>query len=92
MLVNGVVAGVGSVVVFVPQITLLFLLLLILEDSGYLPRAALLMDNLLSKVGLSGRSFIPLLSGFACTVPAVMSTRTIPNHKERLWRLRYCPC
>lgn len=77
--------------VFVPQITLLFLFLLILEDSGYLPRAALLMDNLLSKVGLSGRSFIPLLSGFACTVPAVMSTRTIPNHKERFVAIAVLP-
>lgn len=91
LLVNGVVAGVGSVVVFVPQITLLFLFLLILEDSGYLPRAAFLLDNLLSKVGLSGRSFIPLLSGFACTVPAVMSTRTIPNHKERFVAIAVLP-
>ncbi|WP_223144855.1 ferrous iron transporter B [Psychrobacter sp. ANT_WB68] len=91
LLVNGVVAGVGSVVVFVPQITLLFLFLLILEDSGYLPRAAFLLDNLLAKVGLSGRSFIPLLSGFACTVPAVMSTRTIPNHKERFVAIAVLP-
>lgn len=91
LLVNGVVAGVGSVVVFVPQITLLFLFLLILEDSGYLPHAAFLLDNLLSKVGLSGRSFIPLLSGFACTVPAVMSTRTIPNHKERFVAIAVLP-
>ena len=91
LLVNGVVAGVGSVVVFVPQITLLFLFLLILEDSGYLPRAAFLLDNLLSKVGLSGRSFIPFLSGFACTVPAVMSTRTIPNHKERFVAIAVLP-
>lgn len=75
--------------VFVPQITLLFLL--ILEDSGYLPRAAFLLDNLLSKVGLSGRSFIPLLSGFACTVPAVMSTRTIPDHKERFVAIAVLP-
>lgn len=77
--------------VFVPQITLLFLFLLILEDSGYLPRAAFLLDNLLSKVGLSGRSFIPLLSGFACTVPAVMSTRTIPDHKERFVAIAVLP-
>lgn len=74
LIVDGIIAGVGSVVVFVPQIALLFLFLLILEDSGYLPRAAFLLDNLLSKVGLSGRSFIPLLSGFACAVPAIMST------------------
>lgn len=77
--------------VFVPQITLLFLFLLILEDSGYLPRAAFLLDNLLSKVGLSGRSFIPLLSGFACTVPAVISTRTIPDHKERFVAIAVLP-
>lgn len=91
LIVDGIVAGVGSVVVFVPQITLLFLFLLILEDSGYLPRAAFLLDNLLSKVGLSGRSFIPLLSGFACAVPAVMSTRTIPSHKERLMAIAVLP-
>ncbi len=91
LIVDGVIAGVGSVVVFVPQIALLFLFLLILEDSGYLPRAAFLLDNLLAKVGLSGRSFIPLLSGFACTVPAVMSTRTIPNHKERFVAIAVLP-
>ena len=73
LIVDGIIAGVGSVIVFVPQIALLFLFLLILEDSGYLPRAAFLLDNLLSKVGLSGRSFIPLLSGFACAVPALMN-------------------
>ena len=91
LIVDGVIAGVGSVVVFVPQIALLFLFLLILEDSGYLPRAAFLLDNLLSKVGLSGRSFIPLLSGFACTIPAVMATRTIPNHRERLTAIAVLP-
>lgn len=91
LVVDGVIAGVGSVVVFVPQIALLFLFLLILEDSGYLPRAAFLLDNLLSKVGLSGRSFIPLLSGFACTIPAVMATRTIPNHRERLTAIAVLP-
>lgn len=91
LIVDGIVAGVGSVIVFIPQITLLFLFLLILEDSGYLPRAAFLLDNLLAKVGLSGRSFIPLLSGFACAVPAVMSTRTIPSHKERLVAIAVLP-
>ncbi|WP_227669592.1 ferrous iron transport protein B [Psychrobacter sp. NG254] len=91
LIVDGIVAGVGSVIVFIPQITLLFLFLLILEDSGYLPRAAFLLDNLLAKVGLSGRSFIPLLSGFACAVPAVMSTRTIPSHKERLMAIAVLP-
>ena len=91
LIVDGIIAGVGSVVVFVPQIALLFLFLLILEDSGYLPRAAFLLDNLLSKVGLSGRSFIPLLSGFACAVPAIMSTRTIPNPRERLVAISVLP-
>ena len=91
LIVDGIIAGVGSVVVFVPQIALLFLFLLILEDSGYLPRAAFLLDNLLSKVGLSGRSFIPMLSGFACAVPAIMSTRTIPNPKERLVAISVLP-
>ncbi|MGO2120759.1 MULTISPECIES: ferrous iron transporter B [unclassified Psychrobacter] len=91
LIVDGIVAGVGSVLVFVPQITLLFLFLLVLEYSGYLPRAAFLLDNLLAKVGLSGRSFIPLLSGFACAVPAVMSTRTIPSHKERLVAIAVLP-
>jgi len=91
LIVDGIIAGVGSVVVFVPQIALLFLFLLILEDSGYLPRAAFLLDNLLSKVGLSGRSFIPMLSGFACAVPAVMSTRTIPNPRERLVAISVLP-
>lgn len=91
LIVDGIVAGVGSVVVFVPQIALLFLFLLILEDSGYLPRAAFLLDNLLAKIGLSGRSFIPLLSGFACAVPAVMSTRTIPSHTERLVAIAVLP-
>ncbi len=91
LIVDGIVAGVGSVVIFVPQITLLFLFLLLLEDSGYLPRAAFLLDNLLSKVGLSGRSFIPLLSGFACAVPAVMATRTIPNHRERFVAIAVLP-
>lgn len=91
LIVDGIITGVGSVVVFVPQIALLFLFLLILEDSGYLPRAAFLLDNLLSKVGLSGRSFIPLLSGFACAVPAIMSTRTIPNPRERMVAISVLP-
>ncbi len=91
LLVDGIVAGVGSVVVFVPQIALLFLFLLLLEDSGYLPRAAFLLDNVLAKVGLSGRSFIPLLSGFACAVPAIMSTRTIPNPRERFIAIAVLP-
>lgn len=91
LLVNGVIAGIGSVLVFLPQITILFAFILLLEDSGYLPRAAFLLDNLLSKSGLSGRSFIPLLSSFACAVPAVMSARTIHDPRERLVTIMIAP-
>ncbi|MFW2178426.1 MULTISPECIES: ferrous iron transport protein B [unclassified Moraxella] len=91
LLVDGVLAGVGGVLVFVPQIAILFLFILVLEDSGYLPRAAFLLDNLLAKTGLSGRAFIPLLSSFACAVPAVMATRTIPNARERLVTMALAP-
>lgn len=91
LLVDGVIAGVGSVLVFLPQITILFAFILLLEDSGYLPRAAFLLDNLLSHSGLSGRSFIPLLSSFACAVPAVMSARTIQDPRERLVTIAIAP-
>lgn len=91
LIVNGVIAGMGSVLVFLPQITILFAFILLLEDSGYLPRAAFLLDNLLSKSGLSGRSFIPLLSSFACAVPAVMSARTIHDPRERLVTILIAP-
>jgi ferrous iron transport protein B len=77
LLVDGIVAGVGSVLVFLPQILILFLFILALEDSGYLPRAAFLLDRLMGTVGLSGRSFIPLLSSFACAIPGIMAARTI---------------
>jgi ferrous iron transport protein B len=82
---------VGAVVVFVPQIALLFLFLAILEDSGYLARAAFLMDRLLSKVGLHGKSFIPLLSSFACAIPGIMATRTIEDRKSRLATILVAP-
>ena len=88
---DGIFAGVGGVVVFVPQIALLFLFLAVLEDSGYLARAAFLMDRLLAKVGLHGRSFIPLLSSFACAIPGVMATRTIENRRERLATILVAP-
>ncbi|WMR96832.1 ferrous iron transporter B [Mergibacter septicus] len=91
LLVDGVIAGVGSVLVFLPQITLLFALILLLEDSGYLPRAAYLLDNFLAKTGLSGRAFIPLLSSFACAIPSVMSARTIHNPRERLVTIAIAP-
>ena len=91
LLVDGVVAGVGSVLVFLPQILILFAFILFLEDSGYLPRAAFLLDNLMGKVGLSGRAFIPLLSSFACAVPGVMATRTIANWRDRLNTIMLAP-
>jgi ferrous iron transport protein B len=84
LLVDGIVAGVGSVLVFLPQILILFLFILALEDSGYLPRAAFLLDRLMGTVGLSGRSFIPLLSSFACAIPGIMAARTITNWRDRL--------
>ena len=79
LLIDGVIAGAGSVLVFLPQILILFFFILALEDSGYLPRAAFLLDRLMGKVGLSGRAFIPLLSSFACAIPGIMATRTIPS-------------
>ncbi|MCC7351564.1 MAG: ferrous iron transport protein B [Phycisphaerales bacterium] len=88
---DGIFAGVGAVVVFVPQIALLFFFLSILEDSGYLARAAFLMDRLLAKVGLHGKSFIPLLSSFACAIPGIMATRTIENRKDRLATIFVAP-
>jgi ferrous iron transport protein B len=88
---DGIVAGVGAVVVFVPQIALLFLFLAILEDSGYLARAAFLMDRLLSKVGLHGKSFIPLLSSFACAIPGILATRTIESRRDRLATIFVAP-
>lgn len=91
LLVDGVVAGVGSVVVFLPQILILFFFVLLLEDSGYLPRAAFLLDNVMGKVGLSGRAFIPLLSSFACAIPGIMATRTIPNWRDRLGTIMVAP-
>jgi ferrous iron transport protein B len=91
LLISGVFKGVGAVVVFVPQIALLFLFLSILEDSGYLARAAFLMDRLLAKVGLHGKSFIPLLSSFACAIPGIMATRTIENRKDRLATILVAP-
>jgi ferrous iron transport protein B len=91
LLVDGVIAGTGSVLVFLPQILILFFFILLLEDSGYLPRAAFLLDNLMGRVGLSGRAFIPLLSSFACAVPGIMATRTIANWKDRLATIMVAP-
>ncbi|HEV7914328.1 MAG TPA: ferrous iron transporter B [Albitalea sp.] len=91
LLVDGVIAGAGGVIVFLPQILILFFFILLLEDSGYLPRAAFLLDNLMGKVGLSGRAFIPLLSSFACAIPGIMATRTIANWKDRLATIMVAP-
>lgn len=84
VIVDGLVAGVGAVVVFLPQILLLFLFVSILEDSGYMARAALLMDRVMRVFGLSGRAFVPMLSGFACAIPAIMATRTLERYRDRL--------
>ncbi len=91
LLVNGVIAGVGNVVVFVPQIAILFFFLAVLEDSGYLARAAFLLDRVMAKTGLHGRAFVPLLSGFACAVPAILATRTIENNKDRIVTILVTP-
>jgi ferrous iron transport protein B len=89
--INGILAGVGSVLVFLPQIIILFFFILILEDSGYLPRAAFLLDRVMGSVGLSGRAFIPLLSSFACAIPGIMATRTIQNPRDRLTTIMIAP-
>jgi ferrous iron transport protein B len=91
LLVDGVIAGAGSVLVFLPQIIILFFFILLLEDSGYLPRAAFLLDTVMGKVGLSGRAFIPLLSSFACAIPGIMATRTIANPRDRLVTILIAP-
>jgi len=91
LLVDGVLAGAGGVLVFLPQILILFFFILVLEDSGYLPRAAFLLDRVMGTVGLSGRSFIPLLSSFACAVPGIMATRTITHWRDRLVTIMIAP-
>ncbi|MDR2788863.1 MAG: ferrous iron transporter B [Candidatus Accumulibacter sp.] len=91
LIVDGILAGVGGVVVFLPQILILFFFILVLEESGYLPRAAFLLDRLMGCVGLSGRSFIPMLSSFACAIPGVMATRTIGNPRDRLVTIMLAP-
>jgi len=88
---DGVIAGVGGVLVFIPQIILLFFFISILEDTGYMSRAAFLMDKLMSSVGLHGKAFVPLLSSFACAIPGIMATRTIENPKDRLATIMIAP-
>ena len=91
LLVDGIIAGVGGVLVFLPQILILFLFILVLEESGYLPRAAFLLDRLMVGAGLTGRSFIPLLSSFACAIPGIMATRTIADPRDRLATIIVAP-
>ncbi len=91
LLADGVIAGVGGVLVFLPQILVLFFFILVLEDSGYLPRAAFLLDRVMASVGLTGRSFIPLLSSFACAVPGIMATRTIGDARDRWATIMIAP-
>jgi ferrous iron transport protein B len=90
-LVDGLIAGLGGVVIFLPQILILFFFILVLEESGYLPRAAFLLDRIMGSVGLSGRSFIPLLSSFACAIPGIMAARTIANPRDRLVTILIAP-
>ena len=91
MIVDGIIGGVGSVIVFLPNILILYLFISLLEDSGYMARAAFIMDKLMHKMGLHGKSFIPLIMGFGCNVPAVMATRTIENRKSRLITMLILP-
>ena len=91
LIVDGVIAGIGSIIVFLPQILILFFFILVLEESGYLPRAAFMLDKMMSSIGLSGHAFIPLLSSFACAVPGIMTTRTIKNRKHRIITILIAP-
>jgi ferrous iron transport protein B len=91
LIADGIIAGVGSVVVFLPQILILFLFIILLEDSGYLARAAYLMDRAMRSVGLSGQSIIPMISSFACAVPGIMATRVIPNRRDRIATILAAP-
>lgn len=91
MLIDGVIGGVGSVIVFLPQILILYFFISFMEDSGYMARAAFIMDKLMHKMGLHGKSFIPLIMGFGCNVPAVMATRTIESRRSRLITMLILP-
>src|SRR5712672_4829472 len=91
LLINGLLAGFSGILVFVPQIMILFGLITVLEDTGYMARISFLTDKLMRKVGLNGKSVMPMISGFACAVPAIMSTRNIENKKERLLTILITP-
>ncbi len=91
LIADGIIAGVGGVVVFLPQILLLFLFISLLEDSGYMSRAAFLLDKLMSRVGLHGKAFLPLISSFACAIPGIMATRTIESRRDRFATIMIAP-
>ncbi len=91
LVVDGIIAGVGGVLIFLPQILLLFLFISILEDTGYMARAAFLLDKLMSRVGLHGKAFLPLMSSFACAIPGIMATRTIENSRDRFATIMIAP-
>ncbi|MFT5326841.1 MAG: ferrous iron transport protein B [Planctomycetaceae bacterium] len=91
LLVDGVIAGVGGVLIFLPQIALLFFFIAVLEDCGYMARAAFVMDRLMTKLGLSGKSFVPLMSSFACAIPGIMATRVIENRRDRMVTILVAP-
>ena len=91
LVVNGVCAGVGSVLSFLPTIVVLFFFLSMLEDSGYMARVAFVMDKALRKIGLSGRSFVPMIIGFGCSVPAIMASRTLPSDRDRKMTIMLTP-
>src|SRR6185503_19263559 len=91
LVVNGVIGGVGNVLVFLPQILLLFLFIGFMEDSGYMARVAYLMDRVMRSVGLHGRAFVPMMSGYACAVPAIMATRTMERQRDRLLTMMVVP-
>ncbi len=91
LIVDGIIAGVGGILIFLPQILLLFLFISILEDTGYMARAAFLLDKLMSRVGLHGKAFLPLMSSFACAIPGIMATRTIENRRDRLATILIAP-
>ncbi len=91
LIVNGIISGVGGVIVFLPNILILFFFISLMEDTGYMARAAFIMDKLMHKIGLHGKSFIPLLMGFGCNVPAIMATRTLESRKDRLMTMLIIP-
>ena len=91
LVADGIIGGVGSVLIFLPQIIVLSLFVALLEDCGYMARAAFLMDRLMTKVGLSGKSFVPLMSSFACAIPGVMATRVIENRRDRMVTILVAP-